>query len=433
VRDASERLAYQRELIAAAKRLGLPVRGDIERSLIRHATETIRTWIAAHGRPKNLSDLLDKVATSFSIEIVEINTDADIAALLKRIPPTRRCWPGWQPNSAMHRRIILRRQNRATGDATGRHQLPRLHRSAFQRGTRYSSSLDGKQLRFAFRKRAAEQTPRGSPGGQDAGNGVHPDLFGPVFQAHLESAGRLTFDVVERVRAAIAPDASRESAIYACVRHCSEPVFLLKARMLYKNSEKRQLNDLLSGLDDVNPPQPKLRVLSSAANDAAAQLGIRFHENMQVPETSLVSQAFNAAEDRIEGREPLEIWQTSSGGPIGHGGLYIEARRRGDEVWSLVHVNSAATSSRTLNAMSRGLRERPANEDQIVSNPEVSIVLTRNDSTTASDRTHAEVGQGLPVSDVGLAKTCRRYAIPSLHADSVPECSRDRKCIGHFG
>jgi hypothetical protein len=374
VRDASERLAYQRELIAAAKRLGLPVRGDIERSLIRHATETIRTWIAAHGRPKNLSDLLDKVATSFSIEIVEINTDADIAALLKRIPPTREpvlARLAAELDDATDA-VILQRQNRADWEMP---YLAVINCRGWHRSRRYFSKwhevihllLDGKQLRFAFRKRAAKRKhPEEVLVDKIAGElAFHPDLFGPVFQAHLEPAGSLTFDVVERVRAAIAPDASRESAIYACVRHCSEPVFLLKARMLYKNSEKRQLNDLLSGLDDVNPPQPKLRVLSSAANDAAAQLGIRFHENMQVPETSLVSQAFNAAEDRIEGREPLEIWQTSSGGPIGHGGLYIEARRRGDEVWSLVHVNSAATSSRTLNAMSRGLPERPANEGQI--------------------------------------------------------------------
>ena len=353
MRDASERLAYQRELIAAAKRLGLSARGDIERSLILHATETIRTWIAAHGRPKNLSDLLDQVATSFSIEIVEINSDADIAALLKRVPPTR------EPVLARLAAelddstdaVILQRQSRADWEMP---YLAVINCRGWHRSRRYFSKwhevihllLDGKQLRFAFRKRAAKRKhPEEVLVDKIAGElAFHPDLFGPVFHAHLESAGRLTFDVVERVLAEIAPDASRESALYACVRHCLQPVFFLRARRLYKNSERRQLDDLLSGLDDVNLPQPKLRVLSSSPNDAATQLGIRFHENMQVPETSLVSQAFNGSEDRVAGQEPLEIWQTSSGGPIGHGRLYVEARRRGDEVWCLVHVDSDVTS-----------------------------------------------------------------------------------------
>ena len=225
--------------------------------------------------------------------------------------------------------VILQRQNRADWEMP---YLAVINCRGWHRSRRYFSKwhevihllLDGKQLRFAFRKRAAKRKhPEEVLVDKIAGElAFHPDLFGPCSRLNWKSAGRLTFDVVERVLAEIAPDASRESALYACVRHCPEPVFFLKARLLYKNSERRQLDDLLSGLDDVNLPQPKLRVQSSSANDAAAQLGVRFHENMQVPETSLVSQAFNGSEDRVEGQEPLEIWQTSSGGPIGHGRLY---------------------------------------------------------------------------------------------------------------
>lgn len=365
MRNASERLAYQRELIAAAKRLGIPARGDIERSLIRHATETIRTWIAAHGTPKNLSDLLRNVATSLCIEIVEIHSDSDIKALYKRIPPTR------EPVLARLAAelddstdaVILQRQNRADWEMP---YLAIINCRGWHHSRRYFSKwhevihllLDGRQLRFAFRKRAAKRKhPEEVLVDKIAGEvAFHPDLFGPAFQAELEVAGRLTFEVVERVRAKIAPDASRESALYACVRHCPEPLVFLKGRLLYKNSERRQLDNRLRALNLVDLPQSKLRVLSSSGNDAATRLGIRFHENMQVPETSLVSRAFNGPKDRVEGRESLDIWQTSSGGPIGHGRLNIEARRRGDEVWCLVHVNSAATSSRPPR---KGLRTGP--------------------------------------------------------------------------
>lgn len=362
MKTASERLAYQGELIAAAKRLGIPARGDIERSLIRHAIQTIRTWITAHGTPKNLSDLLNNVATSFAIQVIEIHSDADIEALLTSIPPTR------EPVLARLAAelddstdaIILQRQNRAEWEMP---YLAIINCRGWHRSRRYFSKwhevihllLDGNQLRFAFRKRAAKRKhPEEVLVDKIAGElAFHPDLFGPVFQTELEAAGRLTFEVVEEVRAKIAPDASRESTLYACLRSCPEPLFFLKARLLYKNSEKRQLDDLLSGLNGIKLPRRRLRVLSSSTNDAAARLGIRFHDNMQVPEVSLVSRAFNHPEARVQGREPLDIWQTSSGGPIGHGRLSIEARRRGDEVWCLVHVSSEATSSRTQRRKSR--------------------------------------------------------------------------------
>lgn len=374
MRDTAERQAYQRELAAAAKRLGLPARGDIERSLINHAIESVRAWIATHGKPRNLSDLLEKIAVSFSVEIVEIYHDSDIAALLTRIPPTR------EPVLARLAAelddstdaVIFQRQNREQWEMP---YLAVINCRGWHRSRRYFSKwhevihlwLDGRQLRFAFRKRAAKRKhPEEVLVDKITGElAFHPDLFGPVFQSELESEGRLTFDLLERVRSKIAPDSSRESALYACLRHCSEPVFFLKARLGYKNSERRQLDDLLSGLDDVSLPQPMLRVQSSAASGAAAQFGIRFHENMQVPETSLVSKAFNGPVDRVEGQESLEIWQTSDGGPIGQGRLNIEARRRSEEVWCLALLNSGATGPRMLEARNRLRHETAVNESQI--------------------------------------------------------------------
>ena len=198
MRHASERLAYQRELIAAAKRLGLPARGDIERSLIRHATETIRTWISAHGRPKNLSGLLDKVATSFSVEIVEIHTEADIAALLKRIPPTR------EPVLARLAAelddstdaVILQRQNRADWEMP---YLAVINCRGWHRSRRYLSKwhevihllLDGKQLRFAFANaRRNESTPRKSWWTRSPGNWRSiRTCSGPCFRPNWKRRG----------------------------------------------------------------------------------------------------------------------------------------------------------------------------------------------------------------------------------------------------
>jgi hypothetical protein len=100
------------------------------------------------------------------------------------------------------------------------------------------------------------------------------------------------------------------------------------------------------GLDDAHLPEPKLR--GRRPTKPPHDPRIRFHENMQVPEASLVTAAYNGPVDRADGQESLEIWQTSDGGSIGRGRLGIEALRRGDEVWCLVRLHSAALGSRTF-------------------------------------------------------------------------------------
>ena len=352
-----DRRAYQRELVSAAKRLGLSTHGDVETLLINHALEKVRTWIVAHGTPANLTDLLQKIAVSFAVEIVEIHSDGDVDALLSRIPPSR------EPVLARLAEelddstdaVILQRQNR---DPWEMPFLAAINCRGWHRSRSYFSKwhevihllLDGRQLRFAFRKtNAKKKHPEEVLVDKIAGVlAFHPDLFQPVLSRHLARAGCLTFDVVERVRAEIAPDASRESTLYACLRNCADPVYFIRARLGYKHAETKQLDDLLSGLSETNAPQARLRVRLASASPAVQPLGIRLHENMQVRETSLAAEAFAAGQRSVRGREALEIWQTSEGGPIGSGDIEIEASRRGDEVWCLLRFLPGTLGSRAV-------------------------------------------------------------------------------------
>jgi hypothetical protein len=366
----TDRRAYQRELVSAAKRLGIPAHGDIETALIQHALENIRAWIAAHRRPANLTDLLQKIAVSFAVEIVEIHDDEDIHALLSRIPPGRepvlaRLADELDDNTDA---VILQRQNREAWEMPF---LAAINCRGWHRSRSYFSKwhevihllLDGKQLRFAFRKtNAKKKHPEEILVDKIAGVlGFHPDLFQPVLSRELARAGRLTFDVVECVRAEIAPDASRESTLYACLRNSGDPVYFISARLGYKRAETRQLDDLLSGLSDTNAPQARLRVRLASASPAVQSLGIRIHENMQVPEASIVAEAFTRSERSLQGREALDIWRTSEGGPIGSGDIEVEASRRGDEVWCLLHFLPSTRGSRAVGEnATAGRKEGPS-------------------------------------------------------------------------
>jgi hypothetical protein len=353
----AERQAYQHELRLAAKRLGLATHGDLESAIISHALDKVRAWLAAHGQAGNLSDLLELVATSLNVEIVEIHSDADLDTLLQRIPP--------------HREPVVARLASELDDKTDAIILQLQHRHAWERPylaaincrgwhsfRKYFSKwhevvhllLDGAQLRFAFRtthvkRKHPEEVLVDKIAGVLA---FLPDLLEPVLHEELRRIGRLTFTVVDQVRARVAPDASRHAAILACVRTCPDAVYFIRAGLGYNRSEKHMLEDALPfPSDGETSPVAKLRVRETAASPAAQVLGIRLHHNMQVPAGSVAAAAFDQPTRSGEsGSESLEIWTTSQGGPVGRGEIEIEALRVGEEVWCLAVPTTTAGRTR---------------------------------------------------------------------------------------
>ena len=153
----------------------------------------------------------------------------------------------------------------------------------------------------------------------------------------------MTFEVVDKTRNKIAPDASREATILACLRCYPGPVWFVRSKIGYKRIEEQMLaSPQISLIPNYDyKPEAKLRVCEAACSPVAGNLGIRIHQNMRIPDTSIITQAF---QDPLRlshtGSEQLHTWQTSSSGPIGYGDIEVEAIRVGDEVWALVHMQS---------------------------------------------------------------------------------------------
>lgn len=343
---SEQREAYQRELRVAVKRLGLPAHGNLEASLLRHATEGIAA-LSSKCDPANLSELLQHAATSLGLEIVEIHGDQDLKSLLERIPPTR------EPALARVRAelddktdaVVLQRQNPEPWE---RRYLAVINCRSWHVHRRYFSKwhelvhllLEGRQLRLAFRKTGVERKhPEEILVDKIAGElAFFPPIFVPILLEEIGEGGHLTFAAIDRVRQRVAPDASWHATLLAAVRHSPAPIYAVRAQLGLKKSEERQATDLLSSV--TASPTAKLRVKEAIANAAAEQLGVRLHFNMEVPAQSVAATAFNAPRATIRsGREDLSLWRTS-GGPVGHGPLSLEAVRRGDDLWSLLHFTS---------------------------------------------------------------------------------------------
>lgn len=345
----SDRDAYNQQLHTVAKRLGLPLRGDIESNIIRYCKEELEKWMAAHGQPETLTELLELVTASLNLDIKEIRDERDLGQLLRSIPPAV------EPGMALLATelddqtdaVILQRQHH---QAWERPFLAVINCRGWHALRRYFSKwhevvhliLDGKQLRFAFRRTPSERRePEEVLVDRIAGIlAFYPGIFEPALRREMDSAGCLTFDLVDRVRKKVAPEASRHATLLACLRHCGYPVYFVRARMGYKRKEEKLLAEYATTLfpKDFPPPKPKLRVHEVAHSQAAEELGIRIHKNMEIPQSGAIASAFRDGPSLpCRGREKLELWRTSSTGPIGYGEVEVEAFRIDEEVWALVH------------------------------------------------------------------------------------------------
>lgn len=351
----AERRGYQMELRKVAKRLELPLAGDIEAAIIDHCHVQVERWIAAHRRPETLTELLELLTTCLDMEVVEIHGDHDLQELLARIPPEvepavvrieadlddetdgitiqrTRCRPWERPFLA----VI---------NCRGWHAFRRF----FSKWHEVAHLLtEGQQLRFAFRHTRIEELRRAPEeilvDRVAASLAFYPPIFRPVFETEQARTGKFTFDVIDDVRRTIAPEASRLATALACVRHCPDPVYLVRCRMEYKRAERRSLASpqipLFPGMEP--QPQPNLRVVEVAGSPSCARSGVRVHQNMRVPDSSVIARVYSeplvlneTATDR------LDEWETSSGGPIGRGPVEVEAVRFEDEVWALLRFGES--------------------------------------------------------------------------------------------
>ena len=355
--NSAERLAYQKELRRVAKGLGLPLRGDLEEAIIAHCVREVDRWVAAHGQPGTLTELLELVATSLGIEFEEIRDPKDLENLLSRIPPSREPIMARIPQELDDETdaVTVRRDARETWErpflalinCQGWHLFRRFFTMWHEAVHRL---LEGRQLQLAFRHTPVPELRR-EPEEMlvdkvAAALAFYSPIFEPVFHQELEDPGHLSFDVVDATRDRVASDASRHSTLLACLRYSPEPVWFIRCDLRYKRGEERQLaQGRLPGLG--SRPEPKLRIKEASGSPPSRHLGVRLHWNMQVPDSSLVACAFRDHGGLVHsGSEPLEIWQTSSEGPIGYGTVDVEAMRVDKEVWALLRLHPHVRRSR---------------------------------------------------------------------------------------
>jgi hypothetical protein len=80
---------------------------------------------------------------------------------------------------------------------------------------------------------------------------------------------------------------------------------------------------------------PALRAINATVNQAAKDVGIRFHRNWRVPTASVIARVF-ADGGHAKAVEELSMWTTSDGGRLDPCPIIVEARKGWNSVNALL-------------------------------------------------------------------------------------------------
>ena len=346
-RDAKTEYIWETE--RAAQRLGIPSHGPAaDAAIVDFCRQQVSNWAAAHGLPLTMGEFLEMVASCLDIEFVEIHSDEDLAALIRRIPPdiepTLAC-VGTELDDDTDAVTIRRlapeaweQRYLAVINCRGWHHSRRFFTKWHELAHRL---VDGEQLQFAFRRTPVDRKESDEILIDKVAGALafYPDIVGPSAEKCLRASG-LTFESVDALRHSVAQEASRQATALALITHVDRPAWYFRCAETLKPAETR-----VTVHSDVRQRRvPKLRVTEVSPNDRARRSSIRIHQWMRVPESSLVSLARTSGVDKT-GSERLDQWETSAGGPIGSGRLSIDSWVVRDEVFVLASIADESLST----------------------------------------------------------------------------------------
>jgi hypothetical protein len=150
--------------------------------------------------------------------------------------------------------------------------------------------------------------------------------------------------VIEELRMTICPGASREATIRGAVSRTPFPQLFVVADYGFKKDEQRVINTTQMDLfpDNEIPYLPKLRAVEVIGNASAQKTGLWIHPNMEVPQESIVADAYHDSSSRHQiysATENLNCWKHSRG-ELQTMPIYVEATKVGNRVFALICQNS---------------------------------------------------------------------------------------------
>lgn len=157
-------------------------------------------------------------------------------------------------------------------------------------------------------------------------------FYSPLIQPHI--CREISFNEIESLKQTLCPDASYQSSVIGFVNAWTDPCILVLCRPALKKSEQEQLSQ--PSFDFKELPTPVLRAVKVTSNEAAKEMKFIIHENMRVPERSIINSVHKGETYEDEAEENLSWWQTSDGFILPNRRILVKAKRVNDDIYAII-------------------------------------------------------------------------------------------------
>ena len=147
------------------------------------------------------------------------------------------------------------------------------------------------------------------------------------------TTNEISFEAVELLRQQLCPTASFQSALINFSKFWSSPCILIEANLALKKDEQAKSNQL--GFYFHEPAEPKLRAIHVTLSDTAREDNFVIHQNMRVPEKSVITEIFYGKSDYLQSVEDLSWWE-SKGKSLLSSAVKVSAKRFGSSINVLI-------------------------------------------------------------------------------------------------
>jgi hypothetical protein len=301
----------------------------------------VKKFLADYGPCSNLGQLLDLLANKLGTRIVEIETDRQLENL-----QTEYLARGESIFATLDKEfadddtygITFKLQNPAAWeqpyisiiDSRGRKRQRKYHTKWHELG---HLLILTDQTRLAFRRSHDPAHPKSAE--ESIVDSIAGDLsfYRPLVAPHL--TGELSFETIEKMRAALCPEASMYSAVLNIAKLWPTPCVWVEAGLAAKKSEESTSQQSFGFRE---PPERALRAVHANANDAARELGLGVIPRFRIPRRSIITRVF-ATGLCGEALEDLAWWESSDGTRLADCKVKVQARQIGDTIHALIMPN----------------------------------------------------------------------------------------------
>lgn len=322
-----------------AKDLGIKSIIDPVDDILRFCEKKIKIFLREYPECKTLTDFLNVVAAKVRTKIIEVRSDEDLDALQKEYVAR-----GEVIFATLKKElegevlgITIRLQKHepwenefvsiidCRGDKAARSYFTKWHEIAH-----LLALTDQQRLQF---HRTQHRSPQHDP--EEAMIDIIAGKFG-FYEAFISkhAKGDASFELIENLCSELCTESSYQAALIGFIKAWPKPCLLLYCEPSLKKGEQAILDQF--GFDFNELPTLRLRATKITPSIPATTTGIRIHQNMRVPESSVIYSVFHGDVDYAEAEENLSSWEASNGSCLPDRAVKVIAKRRRGGVYAII-------------------------------------------------------------------------------------------------